>query len=491
MFGRQIEAPKNHPQGELKMSNTSISLFDKALKSWLPKSWRGQEGAAVLSASSTLSPNLDGKDIETLRQWIDSCLAKDGCQVTARSRAATLGTHFLHLSDVGRLRFLRLLAQNDYGVEEDKVQAAITAWQNCSVGGACAEPESRVAAEEALRQALEPRRIKLLKQFNGLQSGVKFLVDLRAEVLRLRKKHPELAPLEVDLKSLLSSWFDIGLLQLEQIGWHSSAETLEKLIAYEAVHTIKSWKDLKNRLDSDRRCFAFFHPNMPKEPLIFVEVALVNGIADSVQKLLDEEAPLEDLNKADTAIFYSISNAQMGLAGISFGNFLIKQVVQELREEFAQLKNFATLSPIPGFNRWLAQQDADTLMTLPGGKEWLALQDNEAGGGAKVTKAKPKKAAKGEDPKKEALLRLVAHYLSVEKRGGKTAKDPVAHFHLSNGAQLCQINWQADTSDKGEKEAAGMMVNYLYELPKIEARSQQYSERGTVALSRPVQKLLK
>lgn len=473
------------------MSTTSISLFDKALKSWLPKSWRGQEGATVPSDAAALSPNLDGKDIDTLRQWIDSCLAKDGCQVTARTRAATLGTHFLHLSDLGRLRFLRLLAENDYGVEEDKVQAAIKAWQQCTADGACMAPENKVTAEEALRQALEPRRIKLLKQFNGLQSGVKFLVDLRAEVLRLLKKNPELAPLEVDLKSLLNSWFDIGLLQLEQIGWHSSAETLEKLIAYEAVHTIKSWKDLKNRLDSDRRCFAFFHPSMPKEPLIFVEVALVNGIADSVQKLLDEEAPLEDLSKADTAIFYSISNAQMGLAGISFGNFLIKQVVQQLREEFSQLKYFSTLSPIPGFNRWLSQLDDETLLTLPGGKEWLAIRDSGSSAAKTTTAAKSKKTAKTEDPKKEALLRLVAHYLGVEKRGGKTAKDPVAHFHLSNGAQLYQINWAADTSEKGQKEAASMMVNYLYELPKIEARSQQYSERGSIAMSRQVQKLIK
>ncbi|MBP6563008.1 MAG: malonyl-CoA decarboxylase [Neisseriaceae bacterium] len=466
------------------MNHASTSLFDKALKSWLPKSWRGQEGATVSASPSALSPNLDGKDIDTLRQWIDSCLAKDGCQVTARARAATLGTHFLHLSDLGRLRFLRLLAESDYGVEAEPLQAAIVAWQQCHDGAACALPEPKVKAEQALRQALEPRRIKLLKQFNGLQSGVKFLVDLRAEVLRLLKKNPELAPLEADLKNLLSSWFDIGLLQLEQIRWQSSAEILEKLIAYEAVHTIKSWKDLKNRLDSDRRCFAFFHPSMPKEPLIFVEVALVKGIADSVQKLLDEEAPLEDLSKADTAIFYSISNAQMGLAGISFGNFLIKQVVQELRDEFAQLKHFATLSPMPGFNRWLSGLDEAALMPLPGGKEWLQLNGHAA-------TSKPKKIAKGEDPKKDALLRLAVHYLSVVKRDGKTAKDPVAHFHLSNGAQLCQINWQADTSEKGQKEAASMMVNYLYELPKIEARSQQYSERGSIALSRQVQKLIK
>jgi len=259
------------------MKDSPVSLFDKALKSWLPKRWRSHEGATISDSPSALSPNLDGNDIDTLRQWIDSCLAKDGCQVTARSRAATLGTHFLYLSDLGRLRFLRLLAKDDYGVEKDKVQAAIALWQQCTDGVICAPdtPEQKVKAEQALRQALEPRRITLLKQFNGLQSGVKFLVDLRAEVLRLLKKNPDLAPLEADLKNLLGSWFDIGLLQLEQIGWHSSAEILEKLIAYEAVHTIKSWKDLKNRLDSDRRCFAFFHPSMPKEPLIFVEVALV------------------------------------------------------------------------------------------------------------------------------------------------------------------------------------------------------------------------
>lgn len=470
------------------MSQNSASLFDKALKSWLPKRWWGQEGAVLPGSPTVLSPNLDGKDIEVLRQWIDSCLAKDGCQVTARARAATLGSHFLSLSDLGRLRFLRLLAENDYGVEATIVQEAMAAWQQCTVGALSNSPEHKVQAEQALRQALEPRRIKLLKQFNGLQSGVKFLVDLRAEVLRLLKKNPELAPLEADLKNLLSSWFDIGLLQLEQIHWQSSAEILEKLIAYEAVHTIKSWTDLKNRLDSDRRCFAFFHPSMPKEPLIFVEVALVNGIADSVQRLLDEEAPLEELSKADTAVFYSISNAQMGLAGIGFGNFLIKQVVGLLREAHPQLKYFATLSPIPGFNRWLAQLKEEELLPLPGGKEWLAL--NGASVPAKK-EAKSKKAVKADEPKKEALIRLVAHYLSVEKRSGKTARDSVAHFHLSNGAQLYQINWQADTSEKGQKEAASMMVNYLYELPKIEARSQQYSERGSVSMSRQVQKLLK
>jgi len=181
---------------------------------------------------------------------------------------------------------------------------------------------------------------------------------MRAELLRLRREHPNLGPLEADLKRLLNAWFDVGLLQMEEINWRSSAELLEKLIAYEAVHAIQSWNDLKNRLDSDRRCFAFFHPNMPEEPLIFVEVALVKGMDNNVQELLDEAAPLEDIRLADTAIFYFISNAQKGLSGVSFGNFLIKRVVKQLQQEFPQLKQFATLSPMPRFCRWLDSIDA-------------------------------------------------------------------------------------------------------------------------------------
>src|SRR5690606_7075814 len=212
----------------------------------------------------------------------------------------------------------------------------------------------------------EPPRMALLTQFNALQEGVKFLVDMRGELMTLVREDPDLRGLEADLKRLLASWFDVGFLDLRRITWHAPASLLEKLINYEAVHEIRSWADLKNRLDSDRRCYAFFHPRMPDEPLIFVEVALVTGMAADVHVLLDEQSPVEDPALADTAIFYSISNAQKGLAGISFGNFLIKRVVDDLSGEFKNLRTFATLSPIPGFCRWLharIEAEGDDLLT--------------------------------------------------------------------------------------------------------------------------------
>ena len=218
------------------------------------------------------------------------------------------------------------------------------------------EPDQRAAAERALRAALEPPRITLLRQFNALPEGVKFLVDRRAELIDLGQRDPVLHGLEEDLKRLLANWFDIGFLELKRITWESPAALLEKLMAYEAVHEIRGWTDLKNRLEADRRCFAFFHPRMPDEPLIFVEVALVSGMAGDIHALLDEAAPIGDPHSADTAIFYSISNCQRGLAGISFGDFLIKRVVDALATELPRLKVFATLSPVPGFRAWLEQQ---------------------------------------------------------------------------------------------------------------------------------------
>jgi len=236
------------------------------------------------------------------------------------------------------------------------------------------DPPSRAKAERALRQALQPPRLRLLTQFNTLPEGFHFLVDLRAELLAWRKNDLALAALERDLLSLLVSWFDVGFLELRRITWDSSASLLEKLIAYEAVHPINGWGDLKNRLSSDRRCFAFFHPRMANEPLIIVQVALVNGIADNVQTLLDETAPVIDTASADTAIFYSISNAHEGLSGISFGNFLIKRVVDELTNEFKNLKTFATLSPIPDFCKWMDS----TLNNADAEAEWLTAAERKA-----------------------------------------------------------------------------------------------------------------
>ena len=439
------------------MQQLANQLFQKTIKRWVPF-WRDVPPHHDLLEKLSLDPDLNEADEKVLLTWMDACLKDNGGEVAARTRAAELGRRFLELNDVGRVRFLSLMADN-YSVDETRLTQAIESWL-------AAEAGQRIVLEVELRNALEPPRMKLLTQFNELPQGVKFLVDMRAELLRLRREHPKLVPLEADLKRLLSAWFDVGLLQMEEINWRSSAELLEKLIAYEAVHAIQGWNDLKNRLDSDRRCFAFFHPNMPEEPLIFVEVALVKGMANNVQELLDESAPLEDIRLADTAIFYSISNAQKGLAGISFGNFLIKRVVKTLQQEFPQLTQFATLSPIPGFCRWLE--------SIEPAQESSLLDEG-------VASRSP-----------EHLHKMAAHYLSKEKqsRNQNYARDPVAHFHLSNGAQIERLNWMADASENGMKQSAGMMVNYLYELPQIETRSQGYSAEGKVALSLSIEKQL-
>jgi len=319
-------------------------------------------------------------------------------------------------------------------------------------------------------------------------------------VLEFLKQDELLAVLEAELKSLLLSWFDFGFLELKRIEWDSPASVLEKLIEYEAVHRIHGWEDLKNRLESDRRCFGFFHPRMPNEPLIFVEVALVNGIADNVQLLLDTEAPVIDPETADAAIFYSISNAQKGLAGISFGDFLIKRVVDLLTLEFKGLKTFATLSPVPGFRKWVmarletvAEHDRE-LLSGAERKRVAALRPNMSDSdGLRELLETPdwhrnsEIAAALDAP----LTRLCAQYVVHEKRGAGCAANPVAHFHLSNGARVERLNWLGDTSDNGLSTSAGLMVNYLYRRADIEKNNESYRGEGTVARSSAVSALAK
>src|SRR5258708_3604752 len=317
---------------------TAPGLLDRTLEG-LGGAWRGLAG---WGNGAPGDPDLDDR-AERLRmvERMHECLEARGGEVTARARAVELGRYYLALSKKGRRRFLVRLA-TEFDTDRAAVDAALVQLSQASDDGA------RGAAEEALREALEPPRVKLLRQFNALPEGTKFLVDLRADVMRQVPDEPALTGLDADLKRLLASWFDIGFLELRRITWSSPAALLEKLGRYEAVHVVRGWQDLKTRLDSDRRFFAFFHPRMPDEPLIFVEVALVKGLATDVGKLLDASAPADDPAIADTAIFYSITNAQRGLAGISFGGFLIKRVVDQLSAEFPRLKTFATLSPIPG-----------------------------------------------------------------------------------------------------------------------------------------------
>jgi malonyl-CoA decarboxylase len=450
------------PEGGL----PSGGLLDRAIRR-ITDAWRDMAAGVAPAAD------------ESLPAQMRACLAARGGEVSARNRAAKLGEAYLAADAAGRLDFLRHLASFD-------ADPAAIAQASARLAEA-ADPAARAAATAALRRALEPPRLRLLTQFTTIPDGIKFLVDLRAELLAPElQKHRDadaaLAGLEADLRTLLAAWFDIGFLDLRRIDWNAPAALLEKLVGYEAVHEIRGWRDLKNRLDSDRRCYAFFHPRMPSEPLIFVEVALVQGLAGSVQALLDQKAPLLDPKTADTAIFYSISNCQRGLAGISFGNFLIKRVVEELSAEFRTITTFATLSPLPGFRRWLAAtlKTPDSPALRPGEAETLAALL------ARRAWARDP-AAQDADP---ILARLCAHYLLHEGRG-RRALDPVAHFHLSNGARIERICWRADTSEKGVKESAALMVNYLYDPARIEQYHEDYVGEGKRNAAATIRRLLK
>ncbi|MBK1837926.1 malonyl-CoA decarboxylase [Azospirillum sp. YIM B02556] len=483
------------------------NFFDRALDN-LRTRWREIAASARGAVGAPPRTHLPKEDAERLKEQIEACLESRGGEVSARARAAQLGRTYLALDPQGRRNFLLMLAR-DFDVDRDAVAEAMATFQ------AAADPVARGHAERALRRALEPPRLRLLTQFNALPEGVKFLVDLRAELMEMARGEPLLQALEDDLKNLLRAWFDVGFLEMHRITWDSPASLLEKLIKYEAVHEISGWQDLKDRLDSDRRCFAFFHPRMPHEPLIFVEVALVQGMSDTVQALLDPTAPVCDPKSADSAIFYSISNAQVGLAGISFGNFLIKRVVDGLATEFPNIKCYATLSPIPGFRRWFDRMldgDGDALLTGAEAEriaERLTELDqvDDAGapteGGVGIDESPLlarvlSRPAWVEDEEllkrlRGPLARICVQYLtSVQEpkgHGRARALDPVAHFHLTNGARMERLNWLADRSPKGLKQSLGMMINYRYRLGEIDANHEAYTGEGRIITSSAVRAL--
>jgi malonyl-CoA decarboxylase len=321
-----------------------------------------------------------------------------------------------------------------------------------------------------------------------------FLVDLRADLLDLPDRAPALDDLDADLRDLLASWFDTGFLDLARITWESPAALLEKLIAYEAVHEIRSWDDLRHRVESDRHLYALFHPRMPDEPLAFVEVALVKGIARNVQTLLDDAAPSADPATADTAIFYSISNTQKGLRGISFGEFLIKRVVQRISTELPRIKTFSTLSPVPGFCAWLERAPKESIEgafseTERGGVRALGGSDDPQ----TALLAVLARADWPQDPVirkalEAPLLRLGARYFQ-ERRGNGEPIDAVARFHLRNGARLEHLNWLGDTSAQGLARSAGLMVNYRYVLGEMEKNHEAYMNKSRMAMSAEVKSL--
>jgi malonyl-CoA decarboxylase len=417
-----------------------------------------------------VAPALPERDVERVRDMLVNLLGRHDT-MTRRVETEAVADAYRTLSDDGRRNFLSLLAR-EFWTDPAAVDGAIEALGR---GG------DRNAKNRVLRDALTPKVNTLLRLFTGVDGGVKFLVDVRADALRLAENDPTLIDLGRELRGHCATLFDVGLLTLQRITWDSPASLLEKLIAYEAVHAIQSWDDLKNRLEIDRRCYGFFHPAMPNEPLVFVEIALTTGIATELPPLLDALAPDLEVEHADTAVFYSISNCQPGLAGVNLGTALIRQVIEQLRADLPQLRSFVTLSPIPGFCVWLRHELSDGA---------LGASERE------LLPAEPARTlARLDDPEwevdeaiKPGLLALCARYLSTAPEG--RALDPVANFHLANGATIERINWQADPSPLGHERSAGLMVNYRYDTEWIAERAEAYAARGEIAASTAVKELL-
>ena len=453
---------------------------------------RGLQKVRKLLGEHESTGMLSDKQLALIREQLKECAVGLGGEVSARQRAARLADTYLSLNDSGRAAFLHIVA-TEFCPDPKTIEKAHGRYQ-AAIGTA-----TQWAEESALRNELRSVPLRILTQFNALPQGVKFLVDMRADLLRYLDSDLALRSLDRELEHQFVAWFDVGFLELQRISWNSPALLLEKLIKYEAVHEIRSWSDLKNRLDSDRRCYAFFHPRMPMEPLIFVEVALVEELADNVQALLDERAPVFDAQRAKTAIFYSISNTQPGLRGVSFGNFLLKRVVDDLKRDFPRLTTFATLSPIPMLRRWaeknpeswnqafsaevverVARQagskgtvvnTADGIRTLLGDAAWVGNT----------------RLARSLQP---GLLRLAAGYLLHAKTGGRPF-DPCALLPLRNGARIERINTLADTSTHGLQQSYGLMVNYLYDPDAIETNLESFSRDGIIATSGNVRRSAK
>jgi malonyl-CoA decarboxylase len=332
-----------------------------------------------------------------------------------------------------------------------------------------------------LQTATEPPRQELFRRFNLAPGGTAVLVRMRGELLKTLAAHPEQVGVDADLAHLFRSWFNRGFLFLQRIEWRTSALVLERLIEYEAVHQIQGWRDLRRRLEADRRCYAFFHPALPDEPLIFIEVALARAMQAKVQPLLDPEAPVMDPAKAECAVFYSITNCQDGLRGVSFGSSLIKQVAEELSREFPRVTTFTTLSPVPGFGEWLA--NGDYPLTI--GEHPTVIRtiiDKLRGHAVPEPPIAP--------AIQTALSRLCAYYLMYAKRG-KAPLDPVARFHLANGARLERLNWMGDTSPTGLARSLGFTVNYVYRLPDVERNHSAYAKTYSIVASATFQRLAK
>jgi malonyl-CoA decarboxylase len=412
-----------------------------------------------------------------------ACLEARGGEVLARAQAAGLASVYLGLSPTGRARFFEILAA-EFGVERGAVDRAIAHYRE-------ADGEAdQLAAERALRRALVTPGMRLLTKFNALPEGTRFLIDMRADLLALNSGNPRLKALDSDFRHLLATWFDVGFLTRARLTWNSPASLLEKLITYEAVHEIRSWQDLHHRLDDDRRCYAFFHPSLPQEPLIFLQVALVEGLVGRIAPLLDEDGSRLSPARADTAIFYSITNTLYGLRGISFGNFLIKQVVDDLAHDLPNLRRFATLSPMPGLRAWLEVEPVDRWLGEAERQKLLAAVPQAGDAAAALADT-----AWLQDPGlvgvlEEPLTRAAARYLVTREPSGSPI-DPVGRFHLGNGARIERINWLGDRSPRRLAQSAGLMVNYVYDRPEIEQNHEAFASGQLITVAPAIYDMLK
>lgn len=410
--------------------------------------------ARLRQGDEALAPRALRQRLDEIQAVVDPMVS----EVEGGRRAQQLMAWYAGAALEERRDLWRLLCEQ-FKADPDKVRKA-----QAELAAAAGTPDEAAAEVRFRRATVSPRR-RVLQRISAHPDGIRFLVDMRAELQPHLKSESALQALDVEMEYMFSTWFDVGFLELRRISWDSPASLVEKLIKYEAVHDIRSWADVKNRLDSDRRCYGFFHPRLPGEPLIFVEVALMNHIAESITPLLDELAAPDDLTRATTAIFYSISNTQTGLRGVSFGDSLIKHVVETLKAEFPRLKVFATLSPIPGLRPWL-QRNAPAEL-LAAWERWDELGEH--------------------DTPRKALLGWAARYLGRELVDGKPL-DPVARFHLGNGARIERLNWGADPSAKGVKQSYGLMVNYLYDLKRLDRHRAQLAA-GKIPMAGAVEDL--
>ena len=399
-------------------------------------------------------------------QLVEAChaLLSSKGEATGIALAWQIASGFNQLGLAEKAQFFQAI-KTQFGADTDNLLAAAAAYVQA--------PDDDRAFR--LNVAAEPRRQELVRRLNQAPDGTRHVVAMRADLLSAMDQDPSLELVDQDFAHLFYSWFNRGFLELRQINWETSAAILEKIIQYEAVHEISGWDDLRRRIDpSDRRLYAFFHPRLPNEPLIFVEVALTVDVPGSIQEILSPHRDEIQVSAARTAVFYSISNCQKGLRGVSFGNFLIKQVVETLNQEFPALRNFVTLSPIPGFADWLRDQP-----------DWSAF-----GPALDAWTADPTSQSDDDDHKlAQPMLALAAKYLVSAKDSNVRPRDPVARFHLGNGAILDRINWLADTSADGINRSFSIMVNYRYKLEDIEKHHEAFANAGSVAASNTVNRL--